>query len=167
MTARARHCPGSFFGKDEKYVNVQLNDCSKKLILLPAKKASKGFRCHCSAACTSVQSHFDAEQTPTGKTCANLSVSEPPSGEYMNNVFDEKMTDIIIGEMVTQLLNEDAAISWRLLLERLQQLLDTESDEVRIRAALRAIEEIRAEMISRPAESQTTELGDLSIHHLH
>ncbi|MBC0856182.1 hypothetical protein [Pantoea stewartii] len=85
----------------------------------------------------------------------------------MNNVFDEKMTDIIIGEMVTQLLNEDAAISWRLLLERLQQLLDTESDEVRIRAVLRAIEEIRAEMISRPAESQTTELGDLSIHHLH
>ena len=104
---------------------------------------------------------------PLEKTCANLSVSEPPFGEYMNNVFDEKMTDIIIGEMVTQLLNEDAAISWRLLLERLQQLLDTEQDEVRIRAALRAIEEIRAEMLSRPAEPHTTELGDLSLHHLH
>ncbi|WP_394546625.1 hypothetical protein [Pantoea ananatis] len=51
--------------------------------------------------------------------------------------FDEKMTDIIIGEMVTQLLNEDASISWSILLERLQQFLDMERDETRLRAALR------------------------------
>lgn len=85
----------------------------------------------------------------------------------MNNVFDEKMVDIIIGEMVTQLLNEDAAISWSILLERLQQFLDTEQDEVRFRAALRAIEEIRVEMLSHVAESNAIEANALSLHQLH
>ncbi|MGG6124447.1 hypothetical protein [Pantoea allii] len=86
----------------------------------------------------------------------------------MNNVFDEKMTDIIIGEMVTQLLNEDAAISWSILLERLQQFLDTEQDEVRLRAALRAMEEIRVEMFSHQSEnSSSVETNVTHLHHLH
>ena len=85
----------------------------------------------------------------------------------MNNVFDEKMTDIIIGEMVTQLLNEDAAISWRILLERLQQFLDTEQDEVRLRAALRAMEEIRVEVLSHVSANTADETHAPDLHHLH
>lgn len=85
----------------------------------------------------------------------------------MNNVFDEKMTDIIIGEMVTQLLNEDAAISWSILLERLQQFLDIERDETRLRAALRAMDEIRAEMLLYPAENNGVEPHPANLHQLH
>ncbi|WP_394515177.1 hypothetical protein [Pantoea sp. SGAir0215] len=85
----------------------------------------------------------------------------------MNNVFDEKMTDIIIGEMVTQLLNEDAAISCAFSLSGCNSFWIPKVMRYAFAQHCGAIEEIRAEMISRPAESQTTELGDLSIHHLH
>lgn len=115
----------------------------------------------------SVHSHFDIAHLPFGLSCANLPVSESPFGENMNNVFDEKMTDIIIGEMVTQLLNEDASISWSILLERLQQFLDMERDETRLRAALRAMEEIRAEMLLHPAETTGVEPHPANLHQLH
>jgi probable RcsB/C two-component-system connector len=67
----------------------------------------------------------------------------------MKNNFDDKMADIIIGEAVTALLNEDVAISWAALTDRLRSAIENETDEDRIRAGLRAIEEVRREMDMR------------------
>ena len=70
----------------------------------------------------------------------------------MKNNFDDKMADIIIGEAVTALLNEDVAISWTALTDRLRSAIENETDEDRIRAGLRAIEEVRREMDMRAGE---------------
>ena len=70
----------------------------------------------------------------------------------MKNDFEEKMADIMIGEAVTALLNEDAAISWAALTDRLRSAIENETDEDRVRAGLRAIEEVRQEMQNRAAE---------------
>jgi probable RcsB/C two-component-system connector len=70
----------------------------------------------------------------------------------MKNNFDDKMADIIIGEAVTALLNEDVAISWAALTDRLRSAIENETDEDRIRAGLRAIEEVRREMQIRAGE---------------
>ena len=70
----------------------------------------------------------------------------------MKNNFDEKMADIMIGEAVTALLDEDVAISWVALTDRLRSAIDNETDEDRIRAGLRAIEEVRREMDFRAEE---------------
>jgi probable RcsB/C two-component-system connector len=70
----------------------------------------------------------------------------------MKNNFDDKMADIIIGEAVTALLNEDVAISWAALTDRLRSAIENETDEDRIRAGLRAIEEVRREMDMRAGE---------------
>lgn len=67
--------------------------------------------------------------------------------DKMKNDFDEKMTEIIIGEAVTALLDASAAVSWSALLVKLHSALDAETDEHRIRAGLRAIEEVRKEMM--------------------
>ncbi|ADU72183.1 hypothetical protein [Pantoea sp. At-9b] len=64
----------------------------------------------------------------------------------MKNNFDDKMADIMIGEAVTALLDEDVAISWAALTDRLRSAIENETDEDRIRAGLRAIEEVRREM---------------------
>lgn len=64
----------------------------------------------------------------------------------MKNDFEEKMADIMIGEAVTALLDEDVAISWAVLTERLRAAIEHETDEERVRAGLRAIEEVRREM---------------------
>lgn len=65
----------------------------------------------------------------------------------MKSDFDEKMTEIIIGEAITALLDASAAVSWSALLEKLHSALDAETDEHRIRAGLRAIDEVRKEMM--------------------
>ncbi|WP_343463390.1 hypothetical protein [Pantoea sp.] len=64
----------------------------------------------------------------------------------MNSHFEEKMTEIIIGEAVTSLLDSHASITWVALLNKLHIALDKETDEVRIRAVFRAIEDVRKEM---------------------
>lgn len=64
----------------------------------------------------------------------------------MKNNFDEKMADIMIGEAVTALLEEDVAFSWAALTGRLPSALENETDEDRARAGLHAIEEVRREM---------------------
>lgn len=70
----------------------------------------------------------------------------------MKNDFEEKMADIMIGEAVTALLEEDIAISWAVLTDRLRAAIEHETDEDRVRAGLRAIEEVRREMQIRAAE---------------
>ena len=70
----------------------------------------------------------------------------------MKKEFEEKMTEILIGEAVTDLLDANAAISWTALLDRLRAGLDQETDEHRIRAGLRAIDEVRREMQVRASE---------------
>jgi len=42
----------------------------------------------------------------------------------MKKEFEEKMTEILIGEAVTDLLDANAAISWTALLDRLRAGLD-------------------------------------------
>ena len=83
----------------------------------------------------------------------------------MKNNFDDKMADIIIGEAVTALLDEDVAISWAALTERLRSAIENETDEDRIRAGLRAIEEVRREMDMRAGEK--TDADGLTEQKLH
>ncbi|NIG20670.1 hypothetical protein F3J37_18500 [Pantoea sp. Al-1710] len=70
----------------------------------------------------------------------------------MKNDFEDKMADIMLGEAVTALLDEDVAISWAALTDRLRSAIEIETDEDRIRAGLRAIEEVRREMHVRNGE---------------
>ncbi len=56
----------------------------------------------------------------------------------MKNDFEDKMADIMLGEAVTALLDEDVAISWAALTDRLRSAIEIETDEDRIRAGLRA-----------------------------
>ncbi|KJV42932.1 hypothetical protein VH86_24565 [Pantoea sp. BL1] len=70
----------------------------------------------------------------------------------MKNDFEDKMADIMLGEAVTALLDEEVAISWAALTDRLRSAIEHETDEDRIRAGLRAIEEVRREMRLRDGE---------------
>ncbi|NIF23975.1 MULTISPECIES: hypothetical protein [Pantoea] len=83
----------------------------------------------------------------------------------MKNDFEENMADIMIGEAVTALLDEDVAISWAALTDRLQSAIENETDEDRIRAGLRAIEEVRREMQIRGSEK--TGVASLTEQKLH
>lgn len=79
----------------------------------------------------------------------------------MKNTFDDKMTEIMIGEAVTALLDEDVAINWIALTERLRAAVEGETDEDRIRAGMRAIEEVRREM---NAQKETGKTGAAQVH---
>ncbi|KJV24695.1 hypothetical protein [Pantoea sp. SM3] len=83
----------------------------------------------------------------------------------MKNNFEEKMADIMIGEAVTALLDEDVAISWAALTDRLRSAIENATDEDRIRAGLRAIEEVRREMQIRAGEK--TDVASLREQKLH
>jgi hypothetical protein len=73
----------------------------------------------------------------------------------MKNTPDDDMTEILIGEAVTELLETRAAISWNALLQKLQSAMNNETSEVRIRAMQRAIDEVRQEMQSKTGEKET------------
>lgn len=73
----------------------------------------------------------------------------------MKNTFDDKMTEIMIGEAVTALLDEDEAISWTALTRRLMAAIEGETDEDRIRAGMRAVEEVRREMNAQKDKGKT------------
>lgn len=79
----------------------------------------------------------------------------------MKNTFDDKMTEIMIGEAVTAQLDEDVAINWIALTERLRAAIEGETDEDRIRAGMRAIEEVRREM---NAQKDTDKTGAAQVH---
>lgn len=64
----------------------------------------------------------------------------------MKNSHDEKMTEVIIGEAVSELLSAGMDISWAALLNKLRAALNGETDEDRLRAVVRAIDEVRREM---------------------
>ncbi|MCE0491048.1 hypothetical protein LU196_13455 [Pantoea sp. Mb-10] len=88
----------------------------------------------------------------------------------MNSHFEEKMTEIIIGEAVTSLLDSHASITWVALLDKLHIALDKETDEVRVRAVLRAIEDVRKEMRLKPGnevESASLEQRETSQQKFH
>ncbi|NIF23992.1 MULTISPECIES: hypothetical protein [Pantoea] len=86
----------------------------------------------------------------------------------MKNDFEEKMADIMIGEAVTALLDEGVAIGWAVLTERLRLAIENETDENRVRAGLRAIEEVRREMHTRASErTGLPRVEDRSAHKLH
>lgn len=82
----------------------------------------------------------------------------------MKNTFDDKMTEIMIGEAVTALLDEDVAISWTALTERLRAAIEGETNEDRIRAGMRAIEEVRREMNAQKDKGRT---GGTQVHAHH
>ncbi len=86
----------------------------------------------------------------------------------MKNDFEEKMADIMIGEAVTALLDDDVTISWAALTDRLRSAIENETDEDRVRAGLRAIEEVRREMQIRAGEKTGVAGADgLSAQKLH
>ena len=80
----------------------------------------------------------------------------------MKNNFDDKMADIIIGEAVTALLDDNVAISWAALNDRLQAMLDRETDSDRIRAVLRVIEDVRREMEMSAVKKEAFTTGHFS-----
>ncbi|KTR91777.1 hypothetical protein [Pantoea dispersa] len=80
----------------------------------------------------------------------------------MKNNFDDKMADIIIGEAVTALLDDNVAISWAALNDRLQAMLDCETDSDRIRAVLRVIEDVRREMEMSAVKKEAFTAGHFS-----
>lgn len=77
----------------------------------------------------------------------------------MQNSADDKLTEIIIGEAVKELLNSNAAVSWRALLDKLHCTLDAETDENRIRACLMAIDEVRNEIALNPRRMSDNAAG--------
>jgi len=105
------------------------------------KKFSAGYR---SLSCPG--------QLRCDKLCARNLLPDNP----MKNNFDDKMADIMLGEAVTALLDENVAISWVALTDRLRSAIENETDEDRIRAGLRAIEEVRREMDIRAGEKAVT-----------
>lgn len=80
----------------------------------------------------------------------------------MKSNFDDKMADIIIGEAVTALLDDNVAISWAALNDRLQAMLDRETDSDRIRAVLRVIEDVRREMEMSAVKKEAFTAGHFS-----
>jgi len=72
----------------------------------------------------------------------------------MKSTPEDEMTEILIGEAVTELLETRAAISWNALLQKLLSALNKETSEVRIRAIQRAIGEVRQEMQSKSGERE-------------
>lgn len=64
----------------------------------------------------------------------------------MSSFSDDKMTELIIGEAVTELLNDNATINWSSLLDKLHRIVASETNDERAKAALRAIGEVREEM---------------------
>jgi len=70
----------------------------------------------------------------------------------MKNMSDERITDIVIGEAVMQLVNTGADISWSAVTLTLQRQLKMEQDSERAEAMYRAIarmqEELRAHLVS-------------------
>lgn len=80
----------------------------------------------------------------------------------MKNNFDDKMADIIIGEAVTALLDDNVAISWAALNDRLQAMLDRETDSDRIRAVLRVIKDVRREMEMSAVKKEAFTAGHFS-----
>lgn len=72
----------------------------------------------------------------------------------MKNSIDEKMTEIIIGEAVTELLISDMDISRLALFEKLRSTRNVETDKARIRAGLLIIEEVRREVQANISESR-------------
>jgi len=85
----------------------------------------------------------------------------------MSSFSDEKMTELIIGEAVTELLNDNAAITWSALLDKLHAIAASERDEERAKAALMAIGEVRAEMGNSKTESDNPLSGIPARHQMH
>ncbi|MEB5970492.1 hypothetical protein MXF20_00130 [Pantoea dispersa] len=80
----------------------------------------------------------------------------------MNSNFDDKMADIIIGEAVTALLDDGVAVSWVALNDRLQAMLDGETDSDRVRAVLRVIEDVRREMEMSAVKKEASTAGHVA-----
>lgn len=78
-----------------------------------------------------------------------------PAGKFMKNTPEDDMTEILIGEAVTELLETRAAISWHALLQKLQSAMNKETSEVRSQAIQRAIDEVRQEMQSKSGGKET------------
>ncbi|WP_311790141.1 MULTISPECIES: hypothetical protein [Pantoea] len=64
----------------------------------------------------------------------------------MGNHSQDKMTNIVIGEAVMQLVSAGADISWRTVTETLQRQLKTEQDSERLMAMRHAINKVHDEL---------------------
>lgn len=78
-----------------------------------------------------------------------------PARRFMKNTPEDDMTEILIGEAVTELLETRAAISWNALLQKLQSAMSKETSEVRSQAIQRAINEVRQEMQLKSVGNET------------
>jgi len=120
---------------------------------------------------TAVEKFYAGQITllcPDQFCCGKLRARNLLPDNPMKNDFEEKMADIMIGEAVTALLDEDVAISWAVLTDRLRAAIEHETDEDRVRAGLRAIEEVRREMHIRAGEKTGfASADDLSSQKLH
>lgn len=64
----------------------------------------------------------------------------------MENHSPDKMTNIVIGEAVMQLVSAGAEISWRAVTETLQRQLKTEQGSERLMAMRHAINQVHDEL---------------------
>lgn len=64
----------------------------------------------------------------------------------MENNSNEKMTNIVIGEAVMQLVSSGADISWRAVTETLQLHLKMEQDSERLMAMRHALNQVHDEL---------------------
>jgi probable RcsB/C two-component-system connector len=71
----------------------------------------------------------------------------------MKNNADERMTDIVIGEAIMQLVNAGEEISWRAVTEALQHQMQDEQDSERVTAMRGAIAKVTRELRSRAVSS--------------
>lgn len=67
----------------------------------------------------------------------------------MKITVDERMTDIVIGEAIMQLVDAGEEISWRSLTETLQHQIKVEQDSERLMAMRTAIDKVYSELRSR------------------
>lgn len=68
----------------------------------------------------------------------------------------ERLTDILIGEAMLELLQSGKAVSSRALLETLQRMAEQEDDEDRQQGLIRAINEVQQNLNSQSDQSRVT-----------
>ncbi len=73
----------------------------------------------------------------------------------MKHSENEKLRDMLIGEAVMALLNGKAPVSWRAVLDALQNELNAGHGADRTRAAMMAIQEVKAEMLLSLAKQES------------
>lgn len=77
---------------------------------------------------------------------------------------DRKLTDLILGEAVMTILDDDAPVSFVALLNELESILMTENDAERKKATLYAINMVKAHIVeTSPLQADKKQSGKAAI----